>query len=429
MYKIIADILMYIFESLILIHYSTTLFEPRKSKFISIIFTLIANTILCIIYQYGVVYINGISLIILYILMFYFLYKTTLKSAIFHSAIFIIIMFASEILIMAIGTVFFKDFNAMDYKKNAYLFVIITSKLLFFVLVMIVMNFFARKENIGIYNKYYWLLFFIPMSSILMLLSFRYIAYSFDLTDTIKLLASISSILILFSNILVFIIYEYSIKNTKELYDLKAIQHQEEQDRKYFDVIQQSNKEMQVFAHDIKNHLTQIRNIDNIKDVQNYIDKLTPNIDRFSYTGISKNKMLDLIISKYMTLCESKNIRFEVDVKTANLNYIDDVDLSTLLNNLLDNAIEAAEKTKNGYIQVKIFSKNNLHDGLVIKNSCINHPKSESGKLITTKLNKNLHGIGVKSINKVIKKYNAVYLWKYIEAKKIFETDIVFSKE
>ncbi|MFQ8958228.1 MAG: hypothetical protein ACLR6O_05075 [Eubacterium sp.] len=40
--------------------------------------------------------------------------------------------------------------------------------------------------------------------------------------------------------------------------------------------------------------------------------------------------MLDLIISKYSRLCESKNIQFDIDVKTANLSYIDDVDLSTL---------------------------------------------------------------------------------------------------
>ena len=55
--------------------------------------------------------------------------------------------------------------------------------------------------------------------------------------------------------------------------------------------------------------------------------------------------MLDLIISKYLRLCESKNIAFSVDVKTANLHYIADTDLSALLNNLLDNAVEAAEKS------------------------------------------------------------------------------------
>lgn len=86
--------------------------------------------------------------------------------------------------------------------------------------------------------------------------------------------------------------------------------------------------------------------------------------------------MLDLIISKYVTLCEKKNIKFSVDVKTANLAYVSDSDLSTLMNNLLDNAVEATERADERFIQVYIFSKGSMHDGLVIKNSCAVSPKA-----------------------------------------------------
>jgi sensor histidine kinase YesM len=292
---------------------------------------------------------------------------------------------------------------------------------------MIMLKLFQHEKNMA-ENKYYWLMFLLPVSSITVELCFAYIIRQYEINKSIHLWWMISSISLLFANILVFIIYEYSQKNTKELYELKTIQHQEEQDKKYFEVIEQSNKDMRIFSHDIKNHLTQIRNLDNIDDVQAYIDKLVPNIDKFSNAGISKNKMLDLIISKYATLCESKNIKFDVDVKTANLNYIDDVDLSTLMNNLLDNAVEATEQSKERYIKLNIFSKNNLYDGLIIKNSCDISPINKNNNLETTKSNSKIHGIGISSIKKVIKKYNAVYDWKYDENKKVFETDIAFLK-
>lgn len=428
MNKIVIDIFMYIFESLLLFYYSNTLFEPRKSKTASFIFTVFANAVLCIIYQFGIVYLNGIALMVLYVMMFALLYKTTFKSAIFHSAIFIIIMFASELLVMGIGTAFFDDFNAMENNKYAYLYVVMTSKIIYFAIMMAILKLFAKRGKKELGNKYFWLLFFVPFTSILMMLSLRYIAYITVLPKSMDVLLTVSTVFVLFSNILVFIIYEYSRKNTEELFELKTIQHQEEQDKKYFEVIEQSNKEMRVLAHDMKNHLTQIRNLDKINDVQKYIDGLMPDLDRFSYTGISKNKMLDLILSKYITLCESKNIKIEIDSKTANLSYIDDVDLSTLMNNLLDNAVEAAEQAKNGYIQIYIFSKNDLYDGLIIRNSCVNSPETNSGELKTTKRNKKLHGIGVRSIKKIIKKYNALYDWKFDKSKNIFETDIVFPK-
>lgn len=419
---------MYIFEFLLFWYYSDSLFDAKKSNSKRVFLMLLNTAFLGVIYQLNITYLNIILMFITYVLLLLYLYNISFKTAVFHSLIFMVVMLASEILVMAISSVLYKGFNAFESSPSAYLVMVPTSKLIYFSLMIIILKIFAQKENTEPYNKYFWLLFIMPLTSIMVLVCFRYIAYQIQLTQTMSVLWIISCIGLLFANILVFIIYEYSLKNTKELYELKAIQDREEQDKRYFEIIEQSNKDMRIFSHDIKNHFMQIRNLENIEAVQRYIDSIYPNVEKFSFTGISKNKMLDLIISKYATLCESKHIQFSVDVKTANLAYVQDSDLSTLMNNLLDNAVEAAEQANEGFIQVHIFSKSNIHDGLVIKNSSIVPPKAENGELKTTKHNKEMHGIGTKSIRKTLKKYNAVYGWKYDEDLKIFETDIVFPK-
>lgn len=428
MIKAIIDIFMYIFEFLLLWYYSDSLFDAKKSTSKRVSLILLNTAFLGVIYQLNITYLNIILMLITYALLLLYLYNISFKTAVFHSLIFTVVMLASEILVMAISSVLYKGFNAFESSSSAYLVMISTSKLIYFSLMIIILKLFAKKENNEPYNKYFWLLFIMPLTSIMVLVCFRYIAYQMQLAQTMSILWIISCIGLLFANILVFIIYEYSLKTTKELYELKAIQDREEQDKQYFEIIEQSNKDMRIFSHDIKNHLTQIRNLENIEAVQSYIDSIYPNIEKFSFTGISKNKMLDLIISKYVTLCESKNIRLSVDVKTANLAYVRDSDLSTLINNLLDNAVEAAEQANERFIQVYIFSKGTMHDGLVIINSCAVSPKAENGELTTTKHNKKMHGVGTKSIRKTLKKYNAVYGWKYDDDLKIFETDIVFPK-
>ena len=391
---------------------------------------MLLNTVfLGVIYQLNITYINTILMLVTYTLLLLYLYNVSFKTAVFHSLIFTVVMFASEILIMALSSALYKGFNAFESSPSAYLVIVPTSKLIYFSLMIIILKLFAQKENTESYNKYFWLLFIMPLTSIMVLICFRYIAYQMLLTQNMSILWTISCIGLMFANVLVFIIYEYSLKNTKELYELKKIQDREEQDKRYFEIIEQSNKDMRIFSHDIKNHLTQIRNLENIEAVQSYIDSIYPNIEKFSFTGISKNKMLDLIISKYVTLCEKKNIKFSVDVKTANLAYVSDSDLSTLMNNLLDNAVEAAERADERFIQVYIFSKGSMHDGLVIKNSCFVPPETENGELKTTKQNKKTHGVGTKSIRKTLKKYDAVYGWKYDENLKVFETDIAFPKK
>lgn len=429
MTKIVIDIFMYLFEGLLIFYYSNLLFFLKRSKCTQIVSIAIGTLLLLAVYQLNITYLNAVLLFIINCALFCFLYNVSFRTAAFHSFIFLLVMFAVEILVMALFSVTHGDFNAYENNVFTYFLLVVTSKLIYFGIMMIILKLFAKKENKEQHDKYFWLLFVMPLTGVMILLCLRYITYQTQLTKAMSVFWVISCIGMLFTNILVFVIYEFSLKNTKELYELKSIQDREEQDKLYFEIIEQSNKDMRIFSHDIKNHLIQIRNLENIEAVQNYIDGIYPNVEKFSFTGISKNKMLDLIISKYATLCESKNIRFSVDVKTANLAYVQDSDLSTLMNNLLDNAVEAAEQAEDGFIQVHIFSKSNMLDGLVIKNSSIASPKTENGELKTTKHNMKMHGIGTKSIRKTLKKYDAIYGWKYDQKSKTFETDIAFSKQ
>lgn len=312
MTKIIIDIFMYLFEFILFWHYSNILFNPKKNKKIRFIIMFLNSVVLGVIYQLNVTYLNVILMFITYTLILLYLYNISFKTAIFHSLIFMVVMLASEIFIMAICSILFNDFNALESNNSIYLFSAITSKLIYFTLMLIILKLFAQKENAEQANKFFWLLFIMPLTSIMVLLCFRYITYQMELTHFMSVLWVVSCFGLLFANILVFAIYEYSLKSTKELYELKTMQHQEEQDKKYFEIIEQSNKDMRVFSHDIKNHLMQIRNLDSLDEVHKYVDKLYPNVEKFTYTGISKNKMLDLIISKYSKLCESKKIKFDV---------------------------------------------------------------------------------------------------------------------
>lgn len=431
MNKIIVDIFMYFFEAILLFYYANRLFYSNKPKAVQFLIIIIQNAILFGINQLNITYLNAVLFMLSYTIVFSVLYNASIKTAVLHSAMFVVIMFASEVVSAVICSLIFdNNYNLIENEFSQYVGTIVASKIIYSLIIIVILNCFIRKDYVSKNksNKYFWMLFITPISSVLMLLSFKYIASYVELPRKLDLLWIISSIIALFANVFVFIAYERMQKNLVELNDLRVIQNREKQDKQYFEIIDKSNKEMRIFAHDTKNHLLQMRNLYSIEDVHNYIDKLTPNIEKFEQIGISKNKMLDLIISKYMTLCELKNIELSIDVKTANLSYIDDVDLSTLMNNLLDNAVEAAEKSSGGFIKIKIFSKNKMYDALIIQNSSLKKPLIENNKLLTSKHDRKIHGIGISSVKRVLKKYDAVYDWSYFEDLKVFQTDIAFPK-
>lgn len=428
MAKIICDIFMYIFEALLLYNYANDLFPGKKKTIFKIISVILVNIILFFTYQTGNSVFNISSLLIMYFFTLWYVFGAHLRKALFHSTLFISIMLLSEIVILNLCSVIFDDFNAMNKDINAYIFVIVTSKIIYFSSMLIIKKLCVTQNDRKQKDSFYWMLFLFPLISIPVCILIFFVADNVEMSDALRICISGIFIFLLFADLVIFLVYENAVKNRMELYELKTAKFQQEIDEKYFEAIEQSQTAIRQFPHDTKNHLQQIRYLDNVEEIHKYLDVIINDVEKISYVRISSNKMLNLIISKYSAICEKKNIRFTPEVKLASLHYVDDVDLSTLLNNLLDNAVEAADMTENGFIELKIFSKNSNFDGIIIKNSCNTPPKHINKELITSKKDKLLHGLGMSIVKKELKKYDAIYDWNYCEETKIFETSIAIPR-
>ncbi|MBE6789893.1 MAG: GHKL domain-containing protein [Ruminococcaceae bacterium] len=428
MAKIICDIFMYIFEALLLYNYANDLFPGKKKTIFKIISVILVNIILFFTYQTGNSVFNISSLLIMYFFTLWYVFGAHLRKALFHSTLFISIMLLSEIVILNLCSVIFDDFNAMNKDINAYIFVIVTSKIIYFSSMLIIKKLCVTQNDRKQKDSFYWMLFLFPLISIPVCILIFFVADNVEMSDALRICISGIFIFLLFADLVIFLVYENAVKNRMELYELKTAKFQQEIDEKYFEAIEQSQTAIRQFSHDTKNHLQQIRYLDNVEEIHKYLDVIINDVEKISYVRISSNKMLNLIISKYSAICEKKNIRFTPEVKLASLHYVDDVDLSTLLNNLLDNAVEAADMTENGFIELKIFSKNSNFDGIIIKNSCNTPPKHINKELITSKKDKLLHGLGMSIVKKELKKYDAIYDWNYCEETKIFETSIAIPR-
>ncbi len=124
------------------------------------------------------------------------------------------------------------------------------------------------------------------------------------------------------------------------------------------------------------------------------------------------NRVVDTIISSKAALCESKGLKFTYKVEPLGEIHIENVDLSSLLSNLLDNAIEAAQRTANGYIRIEIF-KYKAYYGICVENSFLgkNSIVHNGSQLLSTKSNNAMHGYGTQIIEDIAQKYNGDSTW------------------
>lgn len=353
-------------------------------------------------------------------------FDITIKAAIIQSIILDAVMYATEIL-----TIFFHSAVTRIptdlYKSNFTIFLLVTviSKVLYLTISQM-FSFVVQKHSLDSFkNKYFIPLFIFPVLTIVTNTLFLLISLEFNLSTEYKLMLFIVSSLFIFSCIFIFIYYQTLLEKESKISELESEQKINKINSTYMDILEYQNDEFHMMFHDMKNHYLTLSNMESIDDVKKYINELCPLLEDKGKVRISKNKIIDLVLNKYIVICKNNNIDFYYEVKTADLNYINDVELSIILNNALDNAIEAAQNSVDKIIEISIRHINNI-DIISIINSCDTAPIHKGSILTTTKKHSHNHGYGNRIIEHHTKANNGEYEWFYDKKEKRFHITIIF---
>lgn len=212
-------------------------------------------------------------------------------------------------------------------------------------------------------------------------------------------------ITIIFCNIFLIVIIKKIIKNMKNESEMKALNDKLDMQYNHYLSIQESQIKVRQLYHDINNHMACIKRIQN-KDVNEYIDSINDELKDYKTTFNTSNMILDIILNEKRTICNKNNIQLFCDINFSQCYFIEMIDVSSIFSNVLDNAIEACKKVEsNRYINIRGMIVKSYY---VIKceNSKNNEIKIKNKKIITSKKDKFLHGIGLTSIKSSLNKYN-----------------------
>lgn len=367
--------------------------------------------------------INLIIFMIINTLFSFLCFKVSIKKSILTTILLTSTMIISEFIAIYTFSAIF-NLETVSYRDNLgiYILDVSSSKTLYIVLCKTLTKLLPQNKT---NDKVPFYLFIYPLCSMITLILFRRISTVYILSPEIDTSISIVSFLSLFAIVVTYILYSNTIKKDNKVFELNNELNKIEVDRTYNEILEHKNEEMHIFIHDTKNNLLTIKSIANNKLVDEYVDLINSNLLKCAPKANTNNKIMDLIINKYSDLCEINKIEFYTIIKTANLNYMNDTDLNSFLNNILSNAYEAALKSKDKRIELSI-NKIQGFDVLTCTNSCDKKPVIKNNILISSKKDNTFHGYGIKSIKKIVKKYDGNYEWNYDPEEKEFTTSVIF---
>ena len=225
--------------------------------------------------------------------------------------------------------------------------------------------------------------------------------------DENAFLYAVTFMLIAFLNILLYVLMCKMQKNyiTKEEYNLLKTSLFA-QEKLAFET-KERYIEMRALRHDIKHCFTALAALisDNKPDeAMAYIENIVKQQIAPAVTGINtESAVIDAAVNSKISLAAKKGIAIKcmIDVRFIEIN---DVDISILLSNLLDNAIEGCDLSDPN-ISLDMETKGTFIY-IAVKNKIASSVLKDNPELKTIKKDKREHSFGIKSIKSIAEKYN-----------------------
>lgn len=202
--------------------------------------------------------------------------------------------------------------------------------------------------------------------------------------------------------------YEMQVKNAEEVYRM--------------------NEESRRLRHDMKNILlVAIGYLEGEKPERalQYLREIQEEKLQVEQPIVCENEELSYLLTVKRQKCKEEGISFHYVIST-NLSGISGIDLSILLGNLLDNAIEGIGKSREKKIDLQLQEQYGYYK-ITVQNSINRTVLGNNRQLFTTKENTYEHGFGIKSVRTVVDKYNGIF--EFSEEEGVFTAEILIPIE
>ncbi|MBQ8515574.1 MAG: sensor histidine kinase [Ruminococcus sp.] len=192
--------------------------------------------------------------------------------------------------------------------------------------------------------------------------------------------------------------------------------------------IQNMYRQMQEWRHDYRGHIQNMKNrleSENQSELEQYLDDLTDDLTMADTSIQTGNVMADAVLNSKLSVAGQKQIRLNVKAHIPHGTPMTDVELCSVLGNLLDNAMEACEKlpVDTRFLRVYIHKfKGQFY--LSVQNSA-GEVRRKNGVFCSSKQGD--HGFGLFRIDRIAKKYGGYVNRQYEEG--VFATELMIPIE
>lgn len=352
-----------------------------------------------------------ISILIIYIYSLLNLKGTFMQKMFWSIFVMLLIMGITTVVLSIEGCIIGKGYLDLVIQKDLYRFVgVVVIQIVLFYLTRFMIKRTKKDRTYSLKWNEWFVLLIIPVISIFTMsfVSLIIINIEEQLSPMQHIFSILSILGILMTNSLVYVLYVNMQKDHAKQLEYSILQQAFKSQEKSVEETKILYQSVRSIRHDLKQHfqvaLTMLHS-GKINEAVDYMEKYNDTVlDGISNKVFCDNDVVNYIINSKSKICSDRHIKIYIYIANE-IPEFSDLDLCVLLGNALDNAIEGVSGEGNNEIYLELRNVDNFFM-ISVKNTIINSVLEDNPNLISTKNEKEVHGLGILSMKEVVQKYN-----------------------
>lgn len=409
----LVQVFVCIFEVYLMFDFFSSFFplkEALSEKYTKVLIVLGNSACVFIVNALNNSVINIAAMQVIYLLILFGAFRGGFVKRIVYYVMATAIMAGSEFIAIVLLSLP-SDFSISQINKNpiSTIYSLLCAKLLSFIFFNVVKRIPKNTSN-KMDLKNLMLYIVVPVSMMGIMIAIAYLDIDFAPMGVEKVLLISSSILAIVGSVLTFYVFDRYSSTMEKLRRQELMIAKLEMEERYYEQVEEMNQEHASLLHDFHNYLKTIGEAaaeNNDREILAIVSELKIQVTDTKTVVFCGHRLLNAILNEKKKEAEQKGIAMHITVEPEfTVDQMKDIDLIAIAGNLIDNAIEASVSCTGGYVKIYMYTQN---EGRFSVMKIVNNYREEiqqiDGVFLTSKEDKERHGIGIQNVKQIIARY------------------------